>query len=54
MAEAAPPASGGGSPFAGGVVGIIVAVSGLAFLALLILAAWAPELQTRDRAGLHP
>lgn len=44
----------GGSPFSGGVVGIILAVSGLAFVALLVLAAWSPELQPRDRAGLHP
>ena len=43
-----------GAPFSGSVVGIILAVSGIAFMALLVLAAWAPELQTRDRAGLHP
>ncbi|MEO0467499.1 MAG: hypothetical protein AAF216_13235 [Pseudomonadota bacterium] len=50
-------ASGSGAsenPFVGWVVGLIVGLSGLAFLILIILTAWSPELQNRDRAGLHP
>ncbi|MCI4646212.1 MAG: hypothetical protein MRY64_15630 [Hyphomonadaceae bacterium] len=53
MAEARQ-VGGGGSPFSGNVVGIILGVSGLAFLFLMVFIAWGPELQSRDRAGPHP
>lgn len=42
------------SPFTSWLVGLVLAVSGFAFLAMIVLVAWAPELQSRDRAGAHP
>lgn len=42
------------SPFQGWLVGVLIAVSLFGFLATIALAAWSPELQDRDRAGLHP
>ena len=42
------------SPFAGWLVGVLIAVAGFGFLATMVLTAWSPELQDRDRAGYHP
>ncbi|MEM9740770.1 MAG: hypothetical protein AAF829_12985, partial [Pseudomonadota bacterium] len=42
------------SPFSGGVVAVILAVAGLSFLITIVLLAWSPELQSRDRAGAQP
>lgn len=42
------------NPFTGWIVGTIIGLSGISFLILVVLTAWSPELQNRDRAGLHP
>lgn len=47
------PARSEGAAFSGWVVGTLLAVSGLAFILLLALVGWSPELRDRDRAGLH-
>ena len=39
------------SPFAGWLVGVLIAVAGFGFLATMVLTAWSPELQDRD---FHP
>ncbi|MEM6946469.1 MAG: hypothetical protein AAF486_00090 [Pseudomonadota bacterium] len=52
MAEAGP--SSGSSPFSGVIVTTILAITGVSFLMVVVLLAWSPELQNRDRAGLHP
>ncbi|MEL6568919.1 MAG: DUF4350 domain-containing protein [Pseudomonadota bacterium] len=54
MAEQTSPAAGGGSPFSGGVVAAILGVAGVSFLLAVVLMAWSPELQSKNRAGLHP
>lgn len=47
-------AGGGGSPFSTPLVAVLLAVSMLAFGAVVTLSAWSPELADRDRAGPHP
>ena len=43
----------GGSPFSGAIMGIIAAISILAFTAIFALLAWSPDLANKDRAGTH-
>lgn len=54
MADAAVGAGRGQSPFSGSIVAILLSVAGVSFLILVVLLAWSPELQSKDRAGLHP
>lgn len=44
----------GTAPFSGQVVALMIAVSMFGFMAVMALTAWSPELQDRNRAGLHP
>ncbi len=42
------------APFSARLVGLLVAVSMLAFGAVVTLSAWSPELRDRNTAGAHP
>ncbi len=42
------------APFSTRIAALLLAVSLLAFGAVITLSAWSPELQDRDRAGAHP
>ncbi|MEL6753332.1 MAG: hypothetical protein AAFO57_04845 [Pseudomonadota bacterium] len=54
MAETSQARETGGNPFSGGIIAILLIVAGIAFLVTIVLLAWSPELQNKDRAGLHP
>lgn len=46
--------SANASPFSARIVAILIAIAGISFGAVLVLAGWAPELRDRGRAGDHP
>ena len=54
VSESETSSGGGDNPFSGAVLAAILAVAGVSFLIVIVLLAWSPELQSRDRAGLHP